>query len=77
MKTTKHRAGKRILCLMLCMALSGDAWAGAVDYTCPDCGKTVHVTDVADVAEKALPSVVSITNISGAGGAAVFRPLRP
>lgn len=64
MKTTKHRAGKRILCLMLCMALSGGAWAGAVDYTCPDCGKTVHVTDVADVAEKALPSVVSITNIS-------------
>ena len=39
MKTTKHRAGKRILCLMLCMALSGGAWAGAVDYTCPDCGK--------------------------------------
>ena len=33
MKTTKHRAGKRILCLMLCMALSGGAWAGAVDYT--------------------------------------------
>lgn len=64
MKTTKHRAGKRILCLMLCMALSGGAWAGAVDYTCPDCGKTVHVTDVADVAERALPSVVSITNIS-------------
>lgn len=64
MKTTKHRAGKRILCLMLCMALSGGAWAGAVDYTCPDCGKTVHVSDVADVAEKALPSVVSITNIS-------------
>lgn len=64
MKTTKHRAGKRILCLMLCMALSGGAWAGAADYTCPDCGKTVHVTDVADVAEKALPSVVSITNIS-------------
>lgn len=64
MKTTKHRAGKRILCLMLCMALSGGAWAGAVDYTCPDCGKTVHVTDVADIAEKALPSVVSITNIS-------------
>ena len=64
MKTTKHRAGKRILCLMLCMALSGGAWAGAVDYTCPNCGKTVHVTDVADVAEKALPSVVSITNIS-------------
>lgn len=64
MKTTNHRAGKRILCLMLCMALSGGAWAGAVDYTCPDCGKTVHVTDVADVAEKALPSVVSITNIS-------------
>ena len=49
---------------MLCMALSGGAWAGAADYTCPDCGKTVHVTDVADVAEKALPSVVSITNIS-------------
>lgn len=64
MKITKHRAGKRILCLMLCMALSGGVWAGAVDYTCPDCGKTVHVTDVADVAEKALPSVVSITNIS-------------
>ena len=64
MKTTKHRAGKRILCLMLCMALSGGVWAGAVDYICPDCGKTVHVTDVADVAEKALPSVVSITNIS-------------
>ena len=64
MKTTKHRAGKRILFLMLCMALSGGAWAGAVDYTCPDCGKTVHVTDVADVAERALPSVVSITNIS-------------
>ena len=64
MKTTKHRAGKRILCLMLCVALSGGAWAGAVDYTCPDCGRTVHVTDVADVAEKALPSVVSITNIS-------------
>lgn len=64
MKTTKHRAEKRILCLMLCMALSGGAWAGAVDYTCLDCGKTVHVTDVADVAEKALPSVVSITNIS-------------
>ena len=64
MKTTKHRAGQRILCLMLCMALSGGVWAGAVDYICPDCGKTVHVTDVADVAEKALPSVVSITNIS-------------
>lgn len=64
MKTTKYRAGKRAACLLLCMALTGGAWAGAVDYTCPDCGKTIHVTDAADVAEAALPSVVSITNIS-------------
>ena len=54
MKTTNHRAGKRILCLMLCMALSGGAWAGAVDYTCPDCGKKIsvfgesHIDEVAE-----------------------------
>ena len=55
MKTTKHRAGKRILCLMLCMALSGGAWAGAVDYTCPDCGKEIRVfgeSHIAEIAEK-------------------------
>ena len=35
------------------VALSGGAWAGAVDYTCPDCGRKIYLFGQGKTAEAA------------------------